>query len=329
MRRFWHKLTHWEYWPFYIVYFPTFWYWVFQMVQFKSWKFYQYANPSIRNGGFNGDSKMDIYQLLPQNLYPKTFKVNFSNYQNFQISNFSQNIHFPCIVKPDIGCRGVNVQKVNSFDEIKEYAQKIRQDFLLQEWIHLPQELGLFYVRFPNHKNGKIIGLTLKKFLTIKGNGKATIEELLMLNPRFQIQIPRLRNQIKLNEVLAAGEERCLVPFGNHNRGTEFLDGSDYISKKLNDTFDTFLSRIDGFYFGRLDIRFNTFEELERGENFKIIELNGAKSEATHIYDSKYSFLKGQREIFRYQFIMMKIIRISKSLSIFNKSIRSYEKISA
>lgn len=321
MRLFCHKLNHWEYWSMYVVYFPTFWLWVFQMIRFKSLKFYQYSNPAIVNGGFYGDSKMDIYRLLPVNLYPKTIKILEQEIQNLPIQNISSQFDFPCIVKPDIGCRGIGVQKVHSFEELVDYAVKLKKDFLIQELIDLPQELGLFYVRFPNQKKGKILGLTLKKFLTIKGNGIATIEELLRLNPRFQMQIPRLRNQMDLNEVLTAGEERCLVPFGNHNRGTEFLDGSHLISDRLNNTFDNLLRNIDGFYFGRLDIRFNSFEELERGENFKIIELNGAKSEPTHIYDPSYSFFQGQREIFRYQFIMMKIIRISKSLTIFNKSI--------
>lgn len=36
--------------------------------------------------------------------------------------------------------------------------------------------------------------------------------------------------------------------------------------------------------------RFNTFEELEKGVNFSIIKLNGAKSEHTHIYVTKHSF---------------------------------------
>ena len=39
------------------------------------------------------------------------------------------------------------------------------------------------------------------------------------------------------------------------------------------------------YYSGRLDIRYNTLDELKPGNNFSIIELNGAGSEPTHIYD--------------------------------------------
>jgi hypothetical protein len=31
-----------------------------------------------------------------------------------------------------------------------------------------------------------------------------------------------------------------------------------------------------GFFFGRMDVMYNTFEELENGKNFAVVELNGA-----------------------------------------------------
>jgi hypothetical protein len=50
-----------------------------------------------------------------------------------------------------------------------------------------------------------------------------------------------------------------------------------------------------GFYFGRLDVMYNTVEELEQGINFSIVELNGAASEPTHIYDPKHSLFCMER----------------------------------
>jgi hypothetical protein len=43
---------------------------------------------------------------------------------------------------------------------------------------------------------------------------------------------------------------------------------------------------------GRYDIRYGTEEELKVGRNFQIVELNGAVSEATSIYDSRNSLLR-------------------------------------
>lgn len=151
----------------------------------------------------------------------------------------------------------------------------------------------------------------MKKFLTVTGDGVSTIEQLLTKTPRYAMQIKTLKKKMDLGKVLIKGEIRCLVPFGNHNRGTEFLDGSHLITEGLVHTFDGLLKKISGFYYGRLDIRFNTLKELEQGINFSIIEINGAKSEPTHIYDQKYSFWKAQKEIFRHQKIFARIVEMN------------------
>lgn len=311
MKFWWHKFTSWEYWSVNIVYLPTFFLWLWYMIKFRSLKFYKYSNPSIINGGFYGDSKLKIYNLLPIGLYPKTVLMKKNEIIDFEQLLLENKIQYPFIIKPDIGCRGIDVQKVNTIEELIQYAKKAKGNYLIQELIDLPNEIGLFYYRLPNKENGKITGITLKKFLTVEGNGKDSIEQLMEKNLRFEMQISKTRNKINLNEVIPKYEKRCIVPFGNHNRGTEFLDGKEYITEKLEQTFDEILKNVQGFYYGRLDIRYNTFEELEQGINFSIIELNGAKSEPTHIYDTKHSFWYGQREIFKHQKLLQKIIKIN------------------
>lgn len=315
MKLWWHKVKNWEYWSVYVVYMPVFFLWLWNMLKFRSFSFFKYANPGIKNGGFYGDSKAEIYKLLPQTSYPKTVLVETNKPTDFFKLIKDNQLKFPLIVKPDIGCRGVGVQKVNVVEEIMLYGQSLQANFLIQETVDYPNEIGLFYCRLPNENKGKITGITLKQFLTVEGNGKENIKQLLQKVPRFEMQIPKLMEQINLNEVPALGEKRCLVPFGNHNRGTKFLDGKKYITEKLENTFNAILANIPGFYYGRLDIRFNTFEELELGLHFSIIELNGAKSEPTHIYDPKYTFWKAQLEIFRHQNIFQKIIHMNAGIS--------------
>jgi hypothetical protein len=312
MKLWWHKVTNWEYWSANIVYAPAFVYWIWLAFRFRSIKFYKYSNPAIKNGGLYDDCKSDIYNFFDAKYYPKTFLVKQDYKQNIEKILINNQLEFPLIVKPDVGLRGIMVKKVNSLAELIQYKEDVKANFLIQELCTLPNEIGLFYCRFPSQYKGQIIGITGKNFLTVTGNGVDTLETLLTRNPRFEMQIPKLRNQIDLNQILENQQIKCLVPFGNHNRGTEFLDGSHLISQKLTDTFNSILDKIEGFYYGRLDIRFNTFEELAEGENFAIIELNGAKSEPTHIYDPKYSFWHGQREIFRYQKIFREVISQAK-----------------
>ena len=60
-----------------------------------------------------------------------------------------------------------------------------------------------------------------------------------------------------------------------------------------------FPQRLDGFFVGRYDIRYSSDDDLRAGRNFQIIELNGAASEATSIYDSRNSLLSAYRTLFR------------------------------
>jgi hypothetical protein len=98
-----------------------------------------------------------------------------------------------------------------------------------------------------------------------------------------------------------------LVPFGNHARGAKFLDASNLISEKLTQTMNTISDQVPEFYFGRFDIMYNSIEELERGENFQIVELNGAASEPTHIYDPKHSVWFAWKELARHITYMYEI----------------------
>ena len=185
--------------------------------------------------------------------------------------------------------RGSAVKKINSIDELKNYHSKADFDFLIQDLIPFENEIGVFYVRFPVEKTGKITGIVRKEFLIVEGDGKATILDLILQNPRYEMQKKVLMKEYGwgLNHVLDKGEKRNLVPYGNHIRGAKFLDDSHKISDKLNFVFNEMCTQIEGFYFGRLDVMFTNYDDLEKGKNFQIVELNGSGSEPTHIYDPK------------------------------------------
>ncbi|MFZ4544732.1 MAG: D-alanine--D-alanine ligase, partial [Saprospiraceae bacterium] len=175
IRIWWHKLTNWEYWSVNIIYLPTFFLWIWHMIKFRSFKFYKYSNPSIINGGFYGDSKIKIYDLLPKYMYPKTVLVDKDRPAKMEELIFQSQFQFPLIAKPDIGCRGIGVQKIDNIKQLIEYDMNIATNYLIQELVDFPNEIGLFYCRLPDQENGKITGITLKKFLTVQGNGKDSI----------------------------------------------------------------------------------------------------------------------------------------------------------
>lgn len=256
------------------------------------------------------ESKKAIYDIIPKQYYPKTelIKGQVSFEKAISILENSQ-IKFPFIAKPDIGLRGSAVKKINSIDELLSYHSKADFDYLIQDLIPFENEVGIFYVRFPNDKQGKITGIVAKEFLIVQGNGKDTIEELIKQNPRFEFQLETLQKEYgkKMKDILPKGEKLNLVPFGNHARGAKFIDASHLISNKLTNVIDAMCQEIPEFYFGRLDVMYQTWEDLEKGKNFSIVELNGAGSEPTHIYDPKHSIFFAWKELARHISYMFQI----------------------
>ena len=256
------------------------------------------------------ESKKTIYNLIPQRYYPKTELIFEGTVleeilKTIQISG----IQYPFIAKPDIGLRGSAVKKIHNSEELKLYNQKANFDYLVQDLIPFEKEVGIFYVRYPNEKSGRITGIVSKEFLIVTGDGLSTTEELIKQNPRYELQLKTLKLEYgdQLSNVLPKGEKLNLVPYGNHARGAKFLDGSQRISQKLTETINEMCLQIPGFYFGRLDIMYNNWDELEQGKNFLIVELNGAASEPTHIYDPKHSLFFAWRELAKHITFMYEI----------------------
>lgn len=67
----------------------------------------------------------------------------------------------------------------------------------------------------------------------------------------------------------------------------------------LERVIDEISQRLSGFFIGRYDIRCESEKDLKDGRNFQIVELNGATSEATSIYDARNSLFSAYRTLFR------------------------------
>ncbi|HZH35855.1 MAG TPA: hypothetical protein VEX65_01185, partial [Flavisolibacter sp.] len=158
--------------------------------------------------------------------------------------------------------------------------------------------VGIFYYRLPGSNAGTLSGIVGKEFLSVVGDGPRSLAELLLRNSRAVLQWKALQTLYGqgLHRVPAKGESVTVVPYGNHSRGAKFVDLTQLADAVFTRTIDTLCKTIPQFYYGRLDVRFRSREELRLGTAFFIIELNGAGSEPTHIYDPKHSlFLPGKR----------------------------------
>jgi hypothetical protein len=263
------------------------------------------------------ESKKEVYDLIPFEYYPATlfFKAS-SSVQDILALIKQRNLKYPLIGKPDIGMKGMMVKKLENEKELLSYATNSKVDFLIQEYVLFKNEVGIFYYRYPNEGKGHISGIVKKEMLAVTGDGISTIEQLLLKNRRAVLQLPVLRKteKDKMHIVLKNGQEFIIVPYGNHVRGAKFLDDSRLIDEELTNTIDSICRKVDGFYFGRLDIRYNNWEELKQGKNFSIIELNGSGSEPTHIYDPRHSVFWAWKEIAKHWKILYRVSKLNHQL---------------
>ncbi|MCL6268250.1 D-alanine--D-alanine ligase [Flagellimonas myxillae] len=276
----------------------------------RSLFFFNAANPSMKNGGMAMESKMGIYNLIPKENIPQTIFISKNDNPALSLERvLDAGIAFPFIAKPDIGMRAFGVEKINNKDDFQRYFAKTPENFLVQKLIPYTKEVGIFYVRMPGERKGKITGIVSKEFLTVVGDGDSSVLQLIKKDPRSHLQLKALQKKFgdQLDEVLEKNEEFILVPFGSHTRGAKFVDISHKLNTGLLNTIDGICSRMDGFHYGRLDVLYNSLEELSKGEKFSIIEINGAGGEATHIYDPKHSLFFAWREITRHWNYMNRI----------------------
>lgn len=312
MKKFLVRLTQWEYWPFSVLYFPVFFYFGWLALKHRSIFFFSASNPRIDFGGMFGERKSEIFDLIPDQYIPSTKLITKGDEPSALA--FGKDLGFPLIAKPDVGERGIWVKKINNEEELLAYTQQCPVNFLMQEMITFPMELGVFYVRYPNEEKGKVTSIVRKDFLSVTGDGQSTIRELLDQNTRALLTA-NLESEFLKREgdrIPNKGETVVIEPIGNHCRGTKFLNDTPVIDEALNQAFDKLAKQIPEFYFGRFDLKCASYEDLKQLRNFSILELNGAGAEPGHIYQPGYSLIKAYKDIFWHLRVLGDISRQNK-----------------
>jgi len=241
-----------------------------------------------------GESKYEVLQLVPQQLIPKTILISLpATVTNITNTMREAGLTLPVIFKPDLGERGWMVRRIKNEQDIEQYLKEIKIDFIVQELVELPLEFGVYYIRFPSQPTGFVNSITGKEFLSVTGDGRKSLQQLILEKDRAKIQWDTLSTHYadRLSEILPAGKKLELVSIGNHCLGTTFLDFNHLINEKLTASFDAISRQIKGFYFGRYDLRCASREDLENGK-VKIMELNGCGAEPAHIYHPGSSLMK-------------------------------------
>jgi hypothetical protein len=309
-RPFFIRLLHWEYWSFGAVYVWVYPVWILLAIRARSFFFFSAANPKITNGGFLCESKKDIHNIMDKRLYPRTMHFDPGVSIEQVLSELKDNgFDFPLIGKPDTGGRGRGVKLLENEEDCAIYVSHSLVNFHIQQFIPYKNEVGVFYYRLPGKEKGKITGIVRKEFLSVTGDGISTLNELILKDDRAVLQMNSLQNiyQDKLELILPVGEKKLLVPYGNHARGAKFIDDTHLIDTQLTYVINDICSGIEDFYFGRLDIRFDNWEDFKNGREFSVIEVNGAGAEPTHMYDPRHSIFFAWKEILKHWLILNRV----------------------
>ena len=302
------RLRYWEFWPAWMFYPPVAVYGLWLCVKYRSLTVAMAANPGIFSGGFVGESKMETVRELMATSPEFTADAELvrgatmeQRLASIQEICGRRGFSYPVILKPDVGQRGAGVKLIRNETQILAYLKKTNAPILVQRYVEGPREIGVFYYRFPHESCGHIFAITEKIFPTIEGDGHSTVAELIWRDPRACFMADKYITRLagRENEVLGAGEILKLVEAGNHAQGCIFRDGMHLCTPVLSERVDAISQKLTGFYVGRYDIRYWSETDLREGKNFQIVELNGAASEATSIYDARKSLFEAYRTLFR------------------------------
>ena len=288
MKKFFQRLTNWERWNFYLLYFPISFVWLWHCIRNGSFWFFSASNPTITFGGFEGEGKKEMYDQLPVDLIPRTIYILHDlPFEEVKQKILAAGFQFPFIVKPDVGMKGILFRRISDWQQLEKYHEKIPVEYIVQDLVTFPVEVSVFYYRYPWETKGVVSGFIDKELLQVTGDGGSNLRQLIQAHPRARFRMEEMehRHGHRFERILPAGEIFYLSYAGNHNRGAHFTNLHREIDEDLHKVFDDLSHYTDKFYYGRYDIKTSSIEDLKKGRNFVILEFNGCGAEPNHIYD--------------------------------------------
>lgn len=269
------------------------------------------ANPRITAGGLVGDTKSEYFTCmgpLAQARVATWVRVAVAGDSALHaalIAMGKQGLGFPVVVKPDLGWCGFGVRRIDDVAQLADYLARYPcgASLILQRYLDEPGEAGIFYIRHPHQPRGRLLGILLRHYPRVVGDGSSTLARLVQQDPRLQRAVQDSDEhecRFDPDQVPAAGESVRLSLIGSTRVGGLYEDGTDLKSEALLETVEAIARDMPQFHAGRFDVRYYSLQDLREGR-FTIMEVNGAGSEAVHAWDPKYSLRQTYRMVFAKQ----------------------------
>ena len=291
--------------------------WLLLALKYRSFTLPTIANPGITAGGLVGEGKLEYFDHMGPLARSATAPYCAISTRYLPGAGelckvmLAEGLSFPVIAKPDLGLCGYGVRLIANSAELQAYLKAFpaNEKVVLQQWLPQEGEAGIFYVREPHAAHGRIIGLTLRYFPRVTGDGKSTIAELIFADPRARRLVSSAQHDSNFDpeRVPVAGELVRLATIGSTRVGGLYRDGGAFITGQLTQAIDAIARDLPSFHFGRFDVRFENLQDLSLGIGLKIMEINGAGSEAIQAWDPDTRVMDGFRMIFEKQRILFAI----------------------
>lgn len=284
--------------------------WCWLGLRYRSLTLPSAANPTITTGGLVGDTKSEYFAgmgpVAAARVAPYAMiRVDDNALSAARAAMNDAGLGFPLVVKPDLGWCGYGVRRVDDEAALADYlaAYPVGESLMLQHYLDEPGEAGIYYLRQPGTRHGRLLGILLRYYPQVIGDGCRSVEALV----RADVRAARLladghhhHFEGDLERVPAAHECVRLALIGSSRVGGHYEDGSAAATPRLLAAVERIARDMPQFHVGRFDVRYRTLADLRRGR-FTIMEVNGAGSEAVYAWDPKYSIREAYRLVFAKQ----------------------------
>ena len=288
--------------------------WAWLGLRYRSLTLPSCANPHITAGGLVGDTRSEYFAGMGD--YARS---RVAPYTLLQVAGVDQlaaamsamreaDLRFPVVAKPELGSCGFGVRRIDDALELADYLARYPagESLMLQRYLDEPGEAGLFYVRHPEQAQGRVLGILLRHYPQVVGDGVSTMAQLIAADPRLRrVQHRPHEHVVHYNprRIPAKGELVRLSLIGSTRVGGRCEDATSQATTELLAAVEAVASDMPAFHIGRFDVRYRNLQELRAGR-FTIMEINGAGSEVVHAWDPRYSL----REVYRMVFANQRVL---------------------
>ena len=282
--------------------------WAWLSLRYRAITLPSCCNPAVTTGGMVGEGKLEYLDIMGSRALRVTAATTsavadgIESLAEFESVMKRAGLSYPVVVKPNLGWCGFGVRRIDDRDALMAYLAGFPRGerVVLQRWMQEAGEAGIFYMRRPGERRGRIVGMLLRHYPRVTGDGVRTVAQLMAADPRAS----RLGGDgaseacCDVTQVPALGQVVRIAVVAATRVGGRYEDGSAMVTPALRRAFDAICHDMKDFHVGRFDVKFESIVALRAGTGFTIIEVNGAGSEAVHAWDPSLTLRQAYRIIF-------------------------------